>query len=81
MSSSAHDARIFLNSSINGMLQNRIIPPCENILVEGRAPVSVFLLGDPAYPLLPFLMIGFSGDGRNERGKFLVTNCQVLVFQ
>ena len=47
MSSSVHDARIFLNSSINGMLQNRIIPPSENILVEGRAPVSVFLLGWP----------------------------------
>ena len=66
---SVHDVRIFLNFSINGMLQNRIMPPCEKILAEGRDPVPVFLLGDPAYPLLPFLMKKFSGGGRNEREK------------
>ena len=64
------EARIFLNSSINGMLQKRIIPPCEKILVDGRNPVPVFLLGDPTYPLLPFLLKEFSGGGRNEREKF-----------
>ena len=45
-----------LNSSINGMLQKRIIPPCQNVLVGRKDPVPVFLLGDPAYPLLPLLM-------------------------
>ena len=63
------------------MLRKRIIPSCEKILLDGRDPVPVFLLGDPAYPLLPFLMKEFSGGGRNEREKFFVTNCQVLVFQ
>ena len=48
---SARYAHIFLNSPIIGMLQNRIIPPCEKILVEGRDPVPVFLLGDPAYKI------------------------------
>ena len=66
---SVHDLRIFLNLSINGMFQNRIIPPYEKILAEGRDPVPVFLLGDPAYPL-PFLMKKISGGGRNEREKF-----------
>ena len=66
---SVHDVQIFLNFSINGMFQNRIIPPCEKILAEERDPVPVFLLGDPAYPL-PFLMKKFSGCGRNEREKF-----------
>ena len=45
---SVHDARLFLNCSINRMLRNRIIPPCEKILVEERNPVPVFLLVDPA---------------------------------
>ena len=43
---SVHDARMFLNSSINGMLRKRIIPPCDTILAEERDPVPVFLLGD-----------------------------------
>ena len=47
------------------MLGKRIIPPCEKILVEGRDPVPVFLLGDPTYTLLPFLMKEFSRDGKN----------------
>ena len=47
-----HDARIFLNSSISGMLRKRTIPPCEKILVEGIDPVPVSLLGDPACPFL-----------------------------
>ena len=52
------------------MPQNRIIPHCEKILAEGRDHVPVFFLGDPAYPLLAFLMEEFSGGGRNEREKF-----------
>ena len=52
------------------MPRKRIIPPCEKILVEGRDSAPVFLLGDPTYPLLSFLMKEFSGGGRNEREKF-----------
>ena len=52
------------------MLRKRIIPPFEKILVERRDPVPVFFLGDPAYPLLKFLMKKFSEGGRNEREKF-----------
>ena len=51
------------------MLRNRIISPCEKVLVEGRDSVPVSLLGDPAYLLLSFLMKEFSGGGRNEREK------------
>ena len=52
------------------MIRIRIIPPCEKILVEGKDPVPVFLLGDPACPLLPFLMKEFSGGEINEKKKF-----------
>ena len=41
-------------------------------VVEGRDPVPVFLLGDPAYPLLPLLMKEFSGVGENKREKFFI---------
>ena len=44
---SVHGAEIFLNSSINGLLRNRIIQSCEKILVEGKDPAPVFLSGDP----------------------------------
>ena len=40
------------------------------MLVEGGDSALVFLFGDPAYCLLPFLMKEFSGGGRNEREKF-----------
>ena len=50
-----NEARVFLNFSINGMRQIIIIPPCEKILVKEKDPVPVFLLGDPAYPPLPYL--------------------------
>ena len=67
---SIHDAQIFLNSSINGMLQKRAIPPFEKILVEGRDPAPIFLLGDPAYPFLPFWLKEFSWGRGSKREKF-----------
>ena len=49
------------------MLQKRIVPPCEKIPIEGIDPISVFLLGNPKYPLLSVLINKTSGGGRNER--------------
>ena len=45
-----------LNSSTNGMLQKRIIPPYKEVLVKERDLVPVFLLGDPVYYVLPLLV-------------------------
>ena len=45
-----------LDSSGNGMLRKRIIPPREKVLVDARDPLPVFLLADPAYHVLPLLM-------------------------
>lgn len=67
---SIYEAQIFLNSSINRMLTKRIIPPCGKIFAAGRNPVLVFLLGDPAYCLLQFLMKEFFGGRRNEMENF-----------
>ena len=44
---------------------------CSKIIVEGEDPVHVCTLGDPAYPLLPFLMKEFVNGGSNVKEQFL----------
>ena len=48
---SVHNARIFGNSKLNEMLRNEVIPPCKHHVLDEEAPIPVFLLCDPAYPL------------------------------
>ena len=60
------------NSAFNGMFRDGTIPKCERIIVEGEPAVLVCILGDPAYPLLPFLMKEFSKGERNLANVFLV---------
>ena len=51
-----HDANVFAYSSINAILQKRAQPFITKTLLPGRDKVGVLLLGDPAYPLLPYIM-------------------------
>ena len=67
---SVHDARSFSNSAINKLLQISSIPPCQKVLVEGQNSVPVCLLGDAAYPLLPYVVKEYAGGGRTVEEKF-----------
>lgn len=45
------------------------IPPYHKVIVDGESPFAICILGDPAYPLLPFVMKEFANNS-----TFLVSN-------
>ena len=67
---SVHDARVFANSSINKKFINQRFPACCRELIPGDYPVPPFLIGDPAYPLLPHLMKEYPNCTSNEQVVF-----------
>ena len=65
---SVHDARILSNSEVFHRGEAGTLVP-QSVLILAGVPVPVVILGDPAYPLLPWLLKTLPWDWTEHIGK------------
>ncbi|CAM4388912.1 unnamed protein product, partial [Caretta caretta] len=75
-----HDARVFRNSGLFKWLQEGIYFPDQKITV-GDVEMPIVILGDPAYPLMPWLMKPYTGtlDSSKELFNYRLSKCRMVV--
>ena len=66
-----HYFRIFANSNLCQMLKSGSILPWPRHSLENEDPVPIFLLGDPAYPLMLFLMKEYANGGCTAQEQYI----------
>ena len=59
-------------------MQGEEIPRWPRRLVYDEDPIQVFILGDSAYPLLPYVMKEYANGGSNQQELYLDTSCAML---
>ena len=67
---SVHDAKVFANSSINMKLRNAILPQTFQMPIQSAEKIPNYLIGDPAYPLVPFCMKEYEHCSNNAEVIF-----------
>ena len=77
-----HDARVFSNSSLYQRGQNgSLFPDCTEQIAGEDVPIVI--LGDPAYPLLPWLMKAYPNNGHltreHKRFNYRLSKARVVV--
>ncbi|CAM5133407.1 unnamed protein product [Natator depressus] len=75
-----HDARIFQNTGLFRKLQAGTFLPDQKITV-GEVKMPTVILGDSAYPLMPWLMKPYTGslDSSKERFNNRLSRCRMTV--
>ncbi|PFX24763.1 putative nuclease HARBI1 [Stylophora pistillata] len=63
---SVQDGRVFSNSRINRLLREEKLPMMYKQILPGYDKVPATLIGDPAYPLLPYCMKEYASPRSNE---------------
>ncbi|KAG6933217.1 hypothetical protein G0U57_019683, partial [Chelydra serpentina] len=75
-----HDARVFKTSGLFRRLQQGVYFPDHKITV-GDVEMPTVILGDPAYPLMPWLMKPYTRalDTEKELFNYRLSKCRMLV--
>uniref|UniRef100_A0A8C0HBY2 DDE Tnp4 domain-containing protein n=1 Tax=Chelonoidis abingdonii TaxID=106734 RepID=A0A8C0HBY2_CHEAB len=75
-----HDARVFRSTSLFKRLQQGNYFPDQKITV-GNVQMPIVILGDPAYPLMPWLMKPYTGslDSGQELFNYRLSKCRMVV--
>ena len=67
MAGGVHDSRTVLKSNLNQKFENKFVPSCDRLIVEGEMKVPICILGDSTYPFLPHLVKEYQKGGKDER--------------
>ncbi|XP_050824312.1 uncharacterized protein LOC127058370 [Gopherus flavomarginatus] len=75
-----HDARVFRNTTLFKWLQQGIYFPDQKITV-GDVEMPIVILGDPAYPLMLWLMKPYTSslDSSQELFNYRLSKCRMVV--